>query len=36
VIALYRGKEEIRRVPQEEGVQHLLDIIKTDGRWVDP
>ncbi|WP_287130394.1 (E)-4-hydroxy-3-methylbut-2-enyl-diphosphate synthase [Candidatus Cyanaurora vandensis] len=36
VIALYRGKEEIRRVPQAEGVQHLVDLIKTDGRWVDP
>ncbi|WP_218080546.1 (E)-4-hydroxy-3-methylbut-2-enyl-diphosphate synthase [Anthocerotibacter panamensis] len=35
-IALYRGKEEIKRVPQAEGVQHLVQLIKGDGRWVEP
>jgi (E)-4-hydroxy-3-methylbut-2-enyl-diphosphate synthase len=36
VIALYRGKEEIKRVPQEEGVAELVNLIKADGNWVDP
>ncbi len=35
-IALYRGKEEIRRVPESEGVEQLINLIKADGRWVDP
>lgn len=36
VISLYRGKEEVKRVPESEGVQALIDLIKADGRWVDP
>jgi (E)-4-hydroxy-3-methylbut-2-enyl-diphosphate synthase len=36
VIALYRGREEIKRVPQEEGVQALVDLIKADGNWFEP
>jgi (E)-4-hydroxy-3-methylbut-2-enyl-diphosphate synthase len=36
VISLYRGREEIRKVPEEEGVQALIQLIKDDGRWVDP
>jgi (E)-4-hydroxy-3-methylbut-2-enyl-diphosphate synthase len=36
VIALYRGKEEIKRVPQEEGVQELVNLIKADGNWFEP
>jgi (E)-4-hydroxy-3-methylbut-2-enyl-diphosphate synthase len=35
-IALYRGREEIKRVPEEEGVRELIQLIKADGRWVDP
>ncbi|MFM2432241.1 MAG: hypothetical protein RLZZ511_3455 [Cyanobacteriota bacterium] len=35
-IALYRGKEEIKRVPEAEGVEELINLIKADGRWVDP
>ncbi|MEL7360086.1 MAG: (E)-4-hydroxy-3-methylbut-2-enyl-diphosphate synthase [Cyanobacteria bacterium J06560_6] len=35
-IALYRGREEIERVPQEEGVEALISLIKADGRWVEP
>ncbi len=35
-IALYRGREEIERVPQERGVEALIDLIKADGRWVEP
>ncbi len=35
-IALYRGKEEIKRVPEEEGVDALIRLIKDDGKWIDP
>ena len=35
-IALYRGREEIKRVPEAEGVEELINLIKTDGRWVEP
>ncbi len=35
-IALYRGKEEIKRVPETRGVEELIALIKADGRWVDP
>lgn len=36
VISLYRGRDEIRRVPEEEGVEALIALIREDGRWVDP
>ncbi|TCD57518.1 (E)-4-hydroxy-3-methylbut-2-enyl-diphosphate synthase [Synechococcus sp. BS55D] len=36
VISLYRGREEIRKVPESEGVQALIQLIKDDGRWVEP
>jgi (E)-4-hydroxy-3-methylbut-2-enyl-diphosphate synthase len=35
-ISLYRGKEEIKRVPEADGVAELINLIKGDGRWVDP
>ncbi len=35
-ISLYRGREEIRRVPEADGVEALIALIKDDGRWVDP
>ncbi|MGF1487647.1 MAG: (E)-4-hydroxy-3-methylbut-2-enyl-diphosphate synthase [Prochloraceae cyanobacterium] len=35
-ISLYRGREEIKKVPESEGVQQLINLIKEDGRWVDP
>ncbi|MEB3276182.1 MAG: (E)-4-hydroxy-3-methylbut-2-enyl-diphosphate synthase [Cyanobacteriota bacterium] len=35
-ISLYRGREEIRRVPEAEGVEALIQLIKDDGRWLDP
>ncbi len=35
-IALYRGREEIKRVSQESGVEELINLIKSDGRWVEP
>mgnify|MGYP001362800983 FL=1 len=35
-IALYRRKEEIKRVPEDEGVDALIKLIKDDGKWIDP
>ena len=35
-IALYRNRDEIRRVPEDEGVNALIDLIKEDGKWIDP
>jgi (E)-4-hydroxy-3-methylbut-2-enyl-diphosphate synthase len=35
-IALYRGRDEIKRVPEVDGVDELINLIKADGRWVDP
>jgi (E)-4-hydroxy-3-methylbut-2-enyl-diphosphate synthase len=35
-ISLYRGREEIRKVPENEGVEALIALIQEDGRWVDP
>ena len=35
-IALYRGREEIKRVPEENGVEELINLIKADDRWVEP
>ena len=36
IIALYRGRVEIRKVPEKEGVQALIQLIQEDGLWVDP
>ncbi|HIG47612.1 MAG TPA: (E)-4-hydroxy-3-methylbut-2-enyl-diphosphate synthase [candidate division Zixibacteria bacterium] len=37
IISLYRGHEVVKMsVPQERGVEELVDLIKTDGRWVAP
>ena len=37
MIALYRGRELVNpSVPQEQGVEELINLIKTDGRWVEP
>jgi (E)-4-hydroxy-3-methylbut-2-enyl-diphosphate synthase len=35
-ISLYRGREEIKKVPEDRGVEELIDLIKADGRWVEP
>jgi (E)-4-hydroxy-3-methylbut-2-enyl-diphosphate synthase len=35
-ISLYRGREEIKKVPEEQGVIELINLIKADGRWVEP
>lgn len=36
-ITLYRGREVIERnIPQEEAIDHLIELIKAHGDWVDP
>lgn len=35
-ISLYRGKEEVKKVPEAEGVVELINLIKSDGMWVEP
>ncbi|MEM9511269.1 MAG: (E)-4-hydroxy-3-methylbut-2-enyl-diphosphate synthase [Cyanobacteria bacterium P01_E01_bin.48] len=35
-ISLYRGREEVKKVPETEGVSALIALIKSDGKWVDP
>ena len=36
-ITLYRGREIVERnIHQSEAIDHLIDIIKRDGRWHDP
>ena len=36
-ISLYRGRQIVKgSIPQERGVQELIELIKSDGRWVDP
>ncbi len=36
LISLYRGREEIKKVPEDKGVEELINLIKADGRWVEP
>lgn len=36
-ISLYRGKNLVERnVPQAEAIDRLVELIKADGRWIDP
>ncbi|WP_019506345.1 (E)-4-hydroxy-3-methylbut-2-enyl-diphosphate synthase [Pleurocapsa sp. PCC 7319] len=35
-ISLYRGREEIKKVPEDQGVKELINLIKADDRWVEP
>jgi (E)-4-hydroxy-3-methylbut-2-enyl-diphosphate synthase len=35
-ISLYRGRDEIKKVPEDQGVEELINLIKADGRWVEP
>ncbi|MCC5651888.1 (E)-4-hydroxy-3-methylbut-2-enyl-diphosphate synthase [Nostoc sp. XA013] len=35
-ISLYRGKKEIKKVPESQGVEELINLIKADNRWVAP
>ncbi len=35
-ISLYKGKEQLKRaIPEEEAIHELIDIIKSDGLWVE-
>lgn len=36
MIALYRKRECVKIIPQERGVEELINLIKADGRWVEP
>lgn len=35
-ISLYRGRDEIKKVTEDKGVEELISLIKSDNRWVDP
>lgn len=36
-IALYRGRELVKdNIPQERGVEELINLLKRDGKWVEP
>ncbi len=36
-ISLYKGKECVERnIPQEEALEHLIDLIKANGDWQEP
>ena len=35
-VALQRGEERIKIVPQEEALDELINLIKADGKWTDP
>ena len=35
-ISLYRGRTEIRTVPESRGVEELVALLKEDGVWVEP
>jgi (E)-4-hydroxy-3-methylbut-2-enyl-diphosphate synthase len=35
-ISLYRGRDEVKKVPEDQGVAELIALIKSDDRWVDP
>lgn len=36
LITLYRKRDPIKTVPQERGVEELIDLIKNDGKWQEP
>jgi (E)-4-hydroxy-3-methylbut-2-enyl-diphosphate synthase len=37
MITLYRGKQVVKNnIPQENGVQELIELLKEDGVWQDP
>jgi (E)-4-hydroxy-3-methylbut-2-enyl-diphosphate synthase len=36
-ITLYKGREVVERnIPQEEAINHLIELIKANGDWVEP
>ncbi|MBC7805584.1 MAG: (E)-4-hydroxy-3-methylbut-2-enyl-diphosphate synthase [Akkermansiaceae bacterium] len=36
LITLYRKREPLKTVPQEQGVPELIALIKSDGKWQEP
>lgn len=36
LITLYRKREPLKTVPQEQGVSELIALIKADGKWQEP
>ena len=36
-ISLYRGKQCVEmNIPEELAIERLIDILKEDGKWVEP
>lgn len=35
-ISLYRGRHEVRTIPENEGVEQLVKLLKDDGVWTEP
>lgn len=36
-VSIYRGHDEVlRNVPEDEGIHKMIQLIKEDGRWVEP
>lgn len=35
-ITLYRKRDPVRTIPQEQGVAALVDLLKEDGMWTEP
>ena len=36
-ISLYRGREEVKTgIPQENSIEELVNLIKSDGKWIQP
>ena len=36
-VTIYRGKEaRIRNIPEKEALQALINLVKTEGDWIDP
>jgi (E)-4-hydroxy-3-methylbut-2-enyl-diphosphate synthase len=36
-ITLYKGKEVVKRgVPSEKALDELIELIKENGRWIEP
>lgn len=36
-VSLYRGKTPVEKnIPSDQALNHLVDLLKADGKWVDP
>lgn len=36
LITLYRKRDPLKTVPQEQGVEELISLIRSDGKWQEP